>query len=128
MTPGQWRYDPDRGSIVWHGTWEDGFRDGEWWLEQKAPDGEWTQWRYRISINYDLGAGYVRMRSHPTGNHGDWDGAFPGPSIDESPSIDLPWILPGTATFRAWKYAEIRADGIDPNDLAPVTWNYSTPW
>lgn len=122
---GQWRYDPSDAAIVWHGTWDNSFDDGDWYLRQYDIGTEFTQRVFTMTINRDDLTPKFDLRNGVAVDHGEWRELVPElPRCDIPIAFDLPWITCPIAVFRAASYDEIRTAGIDPDDTAPVTWAY----
>jgi hypothetical protein len=122
----KYSYDPYTGEVVYLGTWDDVLFTGQWRFKQKS------SWDYQSTNEFRLTRFVVGTTSDITYTN--------VPSIDNGiwPSVgvrelqlttrtdgDLGWLLVLYAWLRPMTYARLRAVGEDPDDTAPLTWNYT---
>ncbi len=126
MAVALWRYSPSDGANVWKGEWDNGFDSGHWYLRQWNDGYEWIRRRYTLQMPWEAGLSNLVMENPTTGEHGDWQPAFPNDiQCNEFISFDAPWVGPAVNSFTGTTYGALRTLGIDPDDTRPATWTYS---
>jgi len=123
-TAGKWLYRPSSGTIAWKGEWSFFDWDGTWTLalENNFDHGCTAS----FAIGGDFGLGFEQITIWNDGRDAELQmNVATGNTyaMGQIAQIDPPWIFSALWSFRGLTYDEIRADGNDPDDTSPLTWD-----
>lgn len=122
-SPGKYSYNEANHVLYYTGLWSTLGFDGGWQLSLQT---DWDQWcRADFTIYSDFGAGVAKAIT--------WnDGVTTALQMDVATNrtynmgqiflLNPPWIFSALWAFRGLQYHEIRADGNDPDNTAPLVW------
>jgi hypothetical protein len=124
--PGQWSYIQALDIIIYQGFWENAFGNGHWNFAVR------NSWEHGLEAAFGIHQEVLTVDTYATIVQGPgqgpdtWFGSAYCQNFDMG-RVDVvifPWIFGASWAVQAQTYQQIRAFGADPQDTAPVTWDY----